>query len=1286
MSLYPINNSLLPSCHTIVINVPNDDVIEKVQRVLQQISLITDSCLFYIKMGDRANILVLMFPSHDTESIRKVLGLKVVKDLLHPSGSTHHKKTHTRSNSYDKACQRVEEEEKLEKENRTLNHWMLNRTCYTESHRVRLEEFKNLLQAEIHALLHAILALSSKEIHLAKEPGLSKSLDSCITASLALSPLRGTGPIWSYFSPIDYIFNGKEKERFEKISRYLNSYEKMDRISRYTATLITAYYRVEVLDPLCNLTYLEEKLWPFKQALLDLKKFLTSSSAKEQYFTGTDDKKEQPNIRYKEHWDSLCTLILGQLFNNILLSEELFGSDVSMGELEMAKRLVESLIFVSDEPLSFETTSINYTLSRLALLAYETQGVVYDFVRNKWHYKEHHFFYLDDIQAFFIADDKRVIISFRGTTTLTHWPLYNFRTQSVDVEGKKVHSGFWDGLKKMQPYIRRILQEGDEREIYLTGHSLGGALAFLAAFDLTTYLDNRGAKIHLCTFGQPRCGDQELVETVGRKVKAYLRYENYLDPVPHLPRHFQQGGKRRWMNAKGEVVDEERCAEAFARLEKKGNLTTFNRVINFVCRSETKAIRDNPINWMLHFSNHSMIEYHKHLRNADQESYTPVEYIEEVAVKEAREAAPCTRREKQNFSLSTQVVSSSRGVEAFNFKPLEFQGRNELMLRHGLVRPNLAEAIGVGLIGPYFASGKGIQMFVDPQGYDRDARWHHFRILKIQNPALQLFDYTDQESFDGVKEALFLQHKTFYEHPEFPSAVLPYLIAHDNAGHIRFLAGKNIPINRAQEDGSPLVHRLVSLKCYNSFEALVTVPDYMVDARDGEGKTVLHHVAQHGELKAFDILDENGRIFRILNLKNNAGETAIVVATQLRHFKLVSELLSKYPDDIELKDSFLSDLVAAGAESTITSLFRTLPRDRLGSIVTFENACDGREEDSILFKTQNRNILKLLIENGIDLTKTQRGSDKTLLYMLAKNNDVELVELFIETLKENHPESYWKVLDQEVQSNEFNSITRKQKLKTALIIAAEKNNYKVVLILIAAVVDISKEADGLTALDYAPRSLARSQSYQLLRQARLRNRVRCSLRVQDKEIIWLQNAATTDYAPSNEIRARRALSLQSTGLSMKRATKAGSIIGGSILALITLPMGGLPGFQGIKDGLKKIKSKRFIFLAADDPRFTLFIYLEENNIEGANRELEQYKPFFVALAKTHVFQRKFNRMLAHSDQDRRSRHLKYFKANGIIPKHFKVDFPSGFLDILLPTRDPHDSDYSDSYTDQAWSD
>lgn len=91
----------------------------------------------------------------------------------------------------------------------------------------------------------------------------------------------------------------------------------------------------------------------------------------------------------------------------------------------------------------------------------------------------------------------------------------------------RVHLGFlkaWNSVR--QTVFERI--KGMEH-VTCTGHSLGGALASLAALDIACSL---GVQVTVVTFGSPQVGDELFVDAFDAKISKSIRIVSPLDPVP----------------------------------------------------------------------------------------------------------------------------------------------------------------------------------------------------------------------------------------------------------------------------------------------------------------------------------------------------------------------------------------------------------------------------------------------------------------------------------------------------------------------------------------------------------------------------------------------------------------------------------------------------------------------------------------------------------------------------------------------------------------------------------
>jgi len=134
-------------------------------------------------------------------------------------------------------------------------------------------------------------------------------------------------------------------------------------------------------------------------------------------------------------------------------------------------------------------------------------------------------------QAFLAAreQDKMAVLAFRGTEKES-WRDIKADLDArfyMDSEHVMIHNGFYLAFRCVeQEILDRVLPLKDYA-LYVTGHSLGGALALIAARALNS--DNLSS---CYTFGSPKVGNSEFADII--KPPIY-RVVNALDPVPCLP-------------------------------------------------------------------------------------------------------------------------------------------------------------------------------------------------------------------------------------------------------------------------------------------------------------------------------------------------------------------------------------------------------------------------------------------------------------------------------------------------------------------------------------------------------------------------------------------------------------------------------------------------------------------------------------------------------------------------------------------------------------------------------
>lgn len=137
-------------------------------------------------------------------------------------------------------------------------------------------------------------------------------------------------------------------------------------------------------------------------------------------------------------------------------------------------------------------------------------------------------------QAFVARHTNIVIVAFRGTDEWRDW-LDNLNLPSVHHELGRVHRGFRLALDDIWSDVVRSVKKFRDRHqsVWFTGHSLGGALATLAA---AAWIAEDRPFQGVYTFGQPRCGDRTFARNFNVEAKSrFFRFQNNNDIVTRIP-------------------------------------------------------------------------------------------------------------------------------------------------------------------------------------------------------------------------------------------------------------------------------------------------------------------------------------------------------------------------------------------------------------------------------------------------------------------------------------------------------------------------------------------------------------------------------------------------------------------------------------------------------------------------------------------------------------------------------------------------------------------------------
>lgn len=203
-------------------------------------------------------------------------------------------------------------------------------------------------------------------------------------------------------------------------------------------------------------------------------------------------------------------------------------------------------------------------MAEASLLAYGDE----DFVERWFHeagLPEGSHFHGESTQCYAAHNDDFVIVAFSGSDmreregnnvfdALADW-MVNLSFDTIPSEhGGLVHRGFSEALDEvwgdeaegLEAYLDGLCGEGS-RQVWFTGHSLGGALATLAAGRY-----ERAPEVY--TFGAPRVGDEEYVDNLDTPV---YRFVHGGDGVPKLPLRgpYRHAGVEKYIDEEGLLHD-----------------------------------------------------------------------------------------------------------------------------------------------------------------------------------------------------------------------------------------------------------------------------------------------------------------------------------------------------------------------------------------------------------------------------------------------------------------------------------------------------------------------------------------------------------------------------------------------------------------------------------------------------------------------------------------------------------------------------------------------------------
>jgi triacylglycerol lipase len=157
-------------------------------------------------------------------------------------------------------------------------------------------------------------------------------------------------------------------------------------------------------------------------------------------------------------------------------------------------------------------------------------------------------------QCYIATSDKNIVVAFRGTESpatidgLKDWLLNDAVNLLIQPSGPlaadfvaagvgaRWHMGFITATNAVWNEVLGTVNaevEKDDRTVWVTGHSLGGAMALLGAWLFT----RKGISVHqIYTYGAPMVGNDTVAKALDTEfANKIFRYCNAEDPIPKLP-------------------------------------------------------------------------------------------------------------------------------------------------------------------------------------------------------------------------------------------------------------------------------------------------------------------------------------------------------------------------------------------------------------------------------------------------------------------------------------------------------------------------------------------------------------------------------------------------------------------------------------------------------------------------------------------------------------------------------------------------------------------------------
>ncbi len=211
--------------------------------------------------------------------------------------------------------------------------------------------------------------------------------------------------------------------------------------------------------------------------------------------------------------------------------------------------------------LQLQSEKVGYNLAnslacaRLARLAYDNESGIHEVVR-AWGLGKAETIEIGPNFALVYGNEEVIIVAFRGTNERKDF-LTDFDFLPMKSPLGCVHRGFMKATLSFWPKLPNVIStlRTQRQRVWLTGHSLGGAIALLATTRLMLRDKQRIDGLH--TFGQPPVGTRGFCRNADKLVRGrYFRFVNNVDAIVDAgPPFAEHAGRLKYFDVDGRIHD-----------------------------------------------------------------------------------------------------------------------------------------------------------------------------------------------------------------------------------------------------------------------------------------------------------------------------------------------------------------------------------------------------------------------------------------------------------------------------------------------------------------------------------------------------------------------------------------------------------------------------------------------------------------------------------------------------------------------------------------------------------